>query len=318
MQFINRMTPGTTLDSDTQMRLKAFARVRQLSEIYGHLRKRELDTGFDYEGENIPIHHKAGRGIHKPKQMRHLLSVKTVIPKPGGRVWYEDQLTAHNNIFTENESIDYAFMGQNPDAAENQWLREAFELQIPIIYYLGVAPGRYQVVVPTFIGSWDRNALKVKLVFGDPTQNVLSPPEHPTERRYALRVVKQRLHQSKFREAVIQAYRGRCAVSKLCEPQLLDAAHIIPDRDDEFGHAVVSNGLTLSKIHHAAFDANLLGIDPDYKIHLSERLLDQEDGPMLELLKGFHGKTILLPKREKDYPDKERLDRRYEQFKSAA
>ena len=41
----------------------------------------------------------------------------------------------------------------------------------------------------------------------------------------------------------------------------------------------------LSKIHHAAFDAHLIGIDPDYRIHVSDRLLTLHDGPMLEALK---------------------------------
>ena len=32
----------------------------------------------------------------------------------------------------------------------------------------------------------------------------------------------------------------------------------------QLGQPVVSNGLPLTKIHHAAFDAHLIGIDPDY------------------------------------------------------
>ena len=44
------------------------------------------------------------------------------------------------------------------------------------------------------------------------------------------------------------------------------------------------NGLSLCSIHHRAFDQNLVGISPDYKVHVSQRLLEDEDGPMLELL----------------------------------
>jgi predicted restriction endonuclease len=57
---------------------------------------------------------------------------------------------------------------------------------------------------------------------------------------------------------------------------------------------VVPNGIPLSKIHHAAFDAHLIGIDPDYRLHVSERLLGQNDGPMLNALKGLNGETIHL------------------------
>lgn len=37
----------------------------------------------------------------------------------------------HRQLFDSDETIDYAFMGQDPNAADNQWLREAFENQIP-------------------------------------------------------------------------------------------------------------------------------------------------------------------------------------------
>jgi putative restriction endonuclease len=102
-----------------------------------------LKPGFAFHGERIPLINPQ-RGIFKPQQMRYLLSIKTVFPKPGGKVWYDDQREVHRQIFDGDETIDYAFMGQDPTAADNRWLREAFENQIPIIYFLGVAPGHYQ------------------------------------------------------------------------------------------------------------------------------------------------------------------------------
>jgi putative restriction endonuclease len=214
--------------------------------------------------------------------------------------------------------VDYAFMGQNPDAADNRWLREAFENRIPIIYFLGIAPGRYQAMLPAFISGWDAKALKARVAFGVPDQDELVPPENALERRYALRAVKQRLHQASFREAVITAYNGRCALSGLPEALLLDAAHIISDKDEKLGQPVVPNGIPLSKIHHAAFDAHLIGIDPDYKLHVAERLLVQNDGPMLEALKRLNGGKLHLPGRVKDRPDRDRLAQRYERFRMAA
>jgi putative restriction endonuclease len=104
-----------------------------------------------------------------------------------------------------------------------------------------------------------------------------------------LRTIKQRLHQALFREAVITAYGGRCAVSGLTESLLLDAAHIVADKDERLGQPVVPNGIPLSKIHQAAFDAHLIGIDADYRLHVSERLLGQNDGPMLDALKRLNG-----------------------------
>jgi hypothetical protein len=82
---------------------------------------------------------------------------------------------------------------------------------------------------------------------------------------------------------------------------------------------MVSNGLPLTKIHHAAFDAQLIGIDPDSRIHVSDRLLEIHDGPFLELgLKGIVGQVIELPRRSEDRPDRDRLAIRFEQFKKAA
>lgn len=117
---------------------------------------------------------------------------------------------------------------------------------------------------------------------------------------------------------MLTAYGGRCAISHLPEPRLLDAAHIVMDADEQLGQPVISNGLPLTKLHHAAFDAHLIGIDPDYRIHVSDRLLEIHDGPFLELgLKGIVGQMI-QPRRSEDRPDRERLALRFEQFKKAA
>jgi putative restriction endonuclease len=304
-------------DVDTQMRMVAFEHVRRLGEIHDHLTATELKPGFVFRGDRIPLVNPQ-RGIFKPLQMRFLLSIKTVFPKPGGKVWYDDQRDVHRQIFEGDETIDYAFMGKDPNAADNRWLREAFENAVPIIYFLGIAPGRYEAMVPAFISGWDAKALKARVAFGILDRGEMAPPESSVERRYALRAVKQRLHQASFREAVITAYDGRCALSGLPEPLLLDAAHIIADKDERLGQPIVRNGIPLSKIHHAAFDAHLIGIDADYRLHVSDRLLVQKDGPMLEALKRLNGGTLHKPKRDEDLPDRDRLAFRFERFKAAA
>jgi putative restriction endonuclease len=102
--------------------------------------------------------------------------------------------------------------------------------------------------------------------------------------------------------------------SRLPEPRLLDAAQIVMDVDEQFGHPMISNGLPLTKIHHAAFDAHLIGVDPDYRIHVPDRL-EIHEGPFLELgLKGIAGTLIDRPRRREDRPDRDRLAIRFEQF----
>lgn len=302
--------------SDFKMRMAAFDHVRRLSEAHGLLTREELSRGFDFEGEHIPLANRQ-RGIFKPRRMQYLLSITTVIPKSGGKIWYDDQLKAHQQIFEGDETVDYAFMGQDPEKADNRWLKAAWENQIPVIYFLGVSPGHYQAIVPTFISGWDGFALKSTLTFGNPHHKSYEVPENAIERRYTLHMVKERLHQDTFRKAVLQAYRGRCSITGLPETRLLDAAHIISDGDEAQGQPVVPNGLSLSKIHHAAFDAHLIGIDPDYRLHVSDRLLEKKDGPMLQALKDLNGSDLHLPTRSQDYPDQNRLARRFETFKKA-
>jgi putative restriction endonuclease len=286
-------------------------------EVQGDLSSRALASGFAFEGQRYPLVNPQ-RGIFKPKEMRYLLSIRTVFPRSGARIWYDDQTKVHEQIYGGDEAVDYAFMGTNPDSADNRWLKEAMESRIPVIYFLGVAPGFYQAFFPTFLIGWDAKALKARVAFGMPGQAEVELPDTVKERRYALREVKQRLHQASFREAVIAAYKGRCALSGLPEVRLLDAAHIVSDKHELLGQPVIPNGIPLSKIHHAAFDAHLIGIDPDFRIHVSGRLLAQKDGPMLEALKGLNKGKLHLPIRPKDLPDRDRLALRYEMFKLSA
>jgi putative restriction endonuclease len=311
------MDPAT---HDVQLRQAAFDHVNRLGTLRGGiLDSSDLAGGFESGGERIPLINPR-RGIFKPRQMAHLLSIKTVFPRRGARVWYDDQREVHRQIYNGDDVVDYQFMGSDTAAADNRWLRDAMQEQTPVIYFLGTSPGRYQPIIPIFIVGWHPERLRVQLAFGAlvGASARAVPPDAP-ERRYALREVKARLHQASFRDAVLAAYGGRCDISRIPEPRLLDAAHIVMDADEQLGQPVVSNGLPLTKLHHAAFDAQLIAIDPDFRIHLSAKLLEIHDGPFLELgLKGIVGQVIQLPRRSEDRPDRDRLALRFEQFNKAA
>lgn len=304
------------IPSDSELRAAAFEQVRRLQVTRDQITAEDLKVGFFWNGTRYPLINPQ-RGIFKPQQMELLLSIRTVFPRAGNRIWYDDQRQVHQQIYSGEETVDYAFMGTDPKAAENRWLRAAMEQRTPIIYFLGTAPGRYEALQPAFIVDWDPQHARVKVAFGEGPPISASAPSSPVERRYALRLVKQRLHQSTFREAVIDAYQARCALSGLPEPKLLDAAHIIEDKNEKLGQPVVQNGIPLSKIHHAAFDAHLIGIDADFRVHVSPRLLSQRDGPMLEALKALDGAALQLPHRREDYPDRDRLVDRFKIFKEA-
>ena len=303
-----------TEDDDSRIREAAFESVRRLVEVRGELSSADLKVGFEFFGQRIPLVNPQ-RGIFKPQRMRYLLSIRTVFPRAGAKIWYDDQREVHRQIYQGDELIDYAFMGTDPNSADNRWLRAAMEMRVPIIYFLGVAPGMYKPIMPAYVVGWHPELLKASIGFGPLESDGKEFPSTSAERRYALRTVKQRLHQASFREAVIAAYSGRCAMSGLPETRLLDAAHIVFDSHETLGQPVVSNGLPLSKLHHAAFDAHLLGVDADFRVHVARRLLDQRDGPMLELLKKMHGEQLHLPVREKDLPDRDRLAMRFDVFR---
>lgn len=302
-------------DNDAQIRQAAFEHIRRLNETRPYLSSADISAGFEFRGERIPLVNPR-RGIFKPRQMSFLLSIRTVFLAQGRRIWYDDQRRVHGQIFDENEAVDYSFMGDKPEAADNRRLREAMQHQIQLVYFLGIAPGRYQAIVPTYVIGWDPESLKARIAFGVSDQRAQGFSESATERRYALRLVKQRLHQATFREAVIDAYKGRCAISGLPEPLLLDAAHIIRDSDEDFGQPIVPNGIPLSKIHHVAFDSHLIGVDADYRVHVSQRLLANNDGPLLEALKNVDKGHLRPPIRDIDQPDRERLAIRFEQFRA--
>ena len=302
-----------TTAEDARTRMLIAAHLRRLAGG-SSLSSSDLLAGVEIDGTRVPIVNPQ-RGIFKPKQLRYLLSIRTVYPKTGAKIWYDDQREVHAQIEAGEEIIDYAFQGSDPKAFDNQWMFEVLQEQVPIIYFLGVAPGRYTAHFPTFVVEWDATSLRAGVAFGAPlTSSETATVPDAAERKYALRTVRQRLHQARFREAVMTAYGSRCAITGLPEPRLLDAAHIIGDLEDD-GQPIVPNGLPLSKVHHAAFDANLIGIDADFRIHVSDALLAINDGPMFEQgVKLKHGEKIRLPGRTKDYPDRDRLAARFQHF----
>lgn len=220
---------------DAVIRQAAFDHVRAMQSRDVVLTREDIARGFMFEGQRWPLVNPQ-RGIFKPRGMPFLLSIQTVLPRKGGRIWYDDQRRVHQQIFAGEDELDSAFKGNDPSAADNVWLREAAERQIPIIYFLGASPGRYQAIIPTFVVDCDARRLTARIVFGE-LAGVSATATAPdtAERRYALRLVKQRLHQASFRDSVLAANDHRCAISNQPDDHLLDAAHIMADAHELLG-----------------------------------------------------------------------------------
>jgi putative restriction endonuclease len=268
-----------------------------------------LDRGFNYRGRRVPFLNYQ-KGIYRAAAQRGpaALSILTSRKSP-----YDDQLTA--------DGLVYAYRAGPVDQPDNRALRAAYELQVPVVYFLGTRPGRFRPFYPAFVVSDDPGARAVVVSFGkmigplDEREPILV--DDPIERRYVVRQVRLRMHQARFRGVVLPAYSDRCAVCRLKELRLLDAAHILGDLEER-GDAIVANGISLCSIHHRAFDQDLVGVSADYQVHVSARLLEDEDGPMLELLKGFHGQLIHIPHSALQRPDPERLAERFDRFLASA
>lgn len=229
--------------------------------------------------------------------------------------------TSANSPYRDAETDDgflYDYRSGSIDQADNRALRAAYELQVPIVYYVGTRSGVYRPEYPIYVVEDNPEGRQVLLSPGRRTPSGMARPiDDSIERQYAFIEVRTRLHQSRFRARVIPAYRRQCAICRLKEVSLLDAAHILGDAHER-GDPVVSNGLSLCSIHHRAFDHHLVGVSPDYEVRVAQRLLDDDDGPMLDLLKGFDHQPIVIPASRVLQPDRERLAARFERFQHAA
>jgi putative restriction endonuclease len=264
-----------------------------------------LGRGFPFRGSRVPFLNYQ-KGIYRAAVQRGpaALSIQTSARSP-----YDDEILADGFL--------YAYRSGEIDQPDNRALRAAHELQVPLVYFIGTRPGWYKPVFPCYVRE-DHPTRRTVLVtpgalVGPVDEPAPVPLEEEIERRYAVRQTRVRLHQARFRGRVVPAYSSQCAICRLKELRLLDAAHIVGDIDER-GEPVVTNGLSLCSIHHRAFDQNLVGVSPDYVVHVSRRLRDDEDGPMLDLLKGFHEAPLHLPSRASDCPDQARLGARFVRF----
>ncbi|HLG40832.1 MAG TPA: HNH endonuclease [Chitinophagaceae bacterium] len=227
---------------------------------------------------------------------------------------YEDKSTDSNFIL-------YKYRGTDPYHGDNRRLREVFKRNLPLVYFYSIRKGRFGATWLVYIQN-DSIADLTFTVAVDDITFVKKVKEDIQDldigrRSYLTAQTKVRLHQQEFRENVLTAYHCQYALCRLKHEELLDAAHIIPDKE-ELGHPIVQNGLALCKIHHAAFDKNIMGIAPDYSIHVNKKVLKEIDGPMLKHgIQFFDKQELILPKKKELFPDKKRLEIRFDQFLKA-
>ena len=253
------------------------------------------------------------QGIWKPGQLAAALSIRTVYRPQGSDRPYDD--TVGRDGFYR-----YKMRGDDPNHYQNLSLREAMAERLPLIWWLGVQGGGYSALYPIYLVDEEPADLQFVVdIDAVPQPDIVWPStELELDPSYRQQLTKLRLHQRPFRAAVLRAYRTSCAVCSFRHSDLLDAAHI--HEDGAGGRPVVTNGLTLCKMHHAAYDRRILGITPDYGVRINAEVLQEIDGPMLRHgIQEFHGKKLMvLPERRTERPDRLLLEERFRAFLNAS
>ena len=295
-------------EHDQRVRTAAFGWLAsQVSSEDGVVSRNVIAHGFEFGGARVRF--VGPQGIFKPVMMDLPLSITTSPNSP-----YDDEMGA-------DKLLRYKYRGEDPYHRDNVGLRTAMEYRLPLVYFHGLVPGRYMAIWPVYVVGDAMGALEFSVTCEastliDPVFSLQDEgePFGELKKSYVATEVQRRIHQGAFRERVLRAYQHQCAFCALRHEELLDAAHIIPD-SELHGEPVVSNGMSLCRLHHAAFDRLLLGVHPDYVIHVRPDILYEIDGPMLKHgLQGLEGQRILVPSRRVERPDEGRLGERWERF----
>ena len=295
-----------TLEQERIFRESLFNRVSELANTHDGMLSRQELSEFVYDGEIVRLIDPQG-GIWNPgaswtasPALSATLSINTTLSGI-----YDDQEVA-DGLWR----YDYQSGGVE---GKNTKLRKAWELQLPIIWFRQQEIGRRYVPYLVYVVD-DFPELGYCLISPDLSLSLAIKTGDEIQKRYALREMKQRLHQPAFRAKVLSAYGVRCAVCNLQMGALLEGAHITPDSDPN-SSTKVNNGISLCKIHHSAYDATLLGIDTDFSIHIRADVMQESDGPMLKYgLQEMHGKDLILPSQQDHWPDLSRLSHRFHEF----
>jgi len=301
---------------DARVRSAVFEWLASQAATYGDVLPRVLlAEGFRLDGIRVPLI--GPQGIFKPRVLRDVpLSITTAPEGP-----YDD-------AFGGDGLLRYRYRGTDPDHPDNRGLRLAMTHRLPLVYFHGVVPGRYVAAWPVYVVGDDPAGLTFSIAVDDVAHawslpaglaraGQVSEDRESIRRAYVTAAVRVRLHQRAFRERVLEAYRQQCAFCRFRHPELLDAAHIVPDSRPE-GEPVVRNGLALCTLHHAAFDRAFLGLRSDYTIEVRPDILRERDGPTLaHAIQALHNTRITVPRTMALRPDPALVEIRYQQFRQA-
>ncbi|HWE85687.1 MAG TPA: HNH endonuclease [Terracidiphilus sp.] len=155
-----------------------------------------------------------------------------------------------------------------------------------------------------FQGNWDALAYESELLLSPPETGLVEERTDFPEGGMRESLVKTRINQRFFRAAVLAAYEGRCFITGLAVPELLNASHIIPWKTDAKNRTNPRNGLCLNRLHDAAFDCGLLTVTPKLKVRVSPMIEKRSSEPAIrDLLMRYKNALLKAPRRFAPDPD---------------
>ena len=215
---------GISDKQDAAIREAAFGHLSKLTRLHGDvLPRKAVQERFCFGDEKISM--AAQRGVFKPKELDLPLSLTATT---GG---------AYQNSLFDGYAT-YKYIRDDPQHEDNKLMLEVMQQGKPLIYFHRTEAKRYLAEAKRYLAFWpvyiigdNPEELRVTLAFG--TEDRFPPAGEAGSkelvRDYRTSVVQQRIHQQRFRDRVLDAYKGKCALCGLARPELLDAAHLRPD-----------------------------------------------------------------------------------------
>lgn len=247
---------------------------------------------------------KKAKGIYKPAGSSLPVSIR--ISQDGPYLDKPEFFPDGSWVIRYHEERD----SSQAEPAGNTALHKAIALAHPVGVILKVSqtPRLYKILG---LGIVTEHAYGFFIVEG-PAQSAPAPaaigPEAGSEaattadmRQRILAEVVRRQGQGKFRQNLMQAYAGRCAMTGCDAPEVLEAAHILPYRGPHSNS--VQNGLLLRADLHTLFDLGLAHVCPEtWTVQIAPEVAGA--------YRSFQGQPASLPSNEADWPAPDNLKQR--------
>ncbi len=234
-------------------------------------------------------------------------------PVNDGQLWTREQLILAFELycripFQRTKANDSrvkelaAFIGKTPAAiARKLGNFGAFDPQLAARDISGLTHGSKldEEIWNEFHQDWNglvilAHELRGALESAHPAIELPIAPTGPSER---LATVKQRLHQSFFRDAVLSSYNARCCITGIAISECLVAGHIIPWGVDETRRADPTNGLCMSATFDRLFDCGFITVTENLTLQCSAAIRESSDRATLELIAARDGQKVITPVR---------------------